>query len=470
MAMIFLSTAMLSWMQDIINWLPQFVPLSQINAIVTACTPTFQLIAILLLVLGAVQEIPKHQAEGVFMVIARAVVICAFIAYAPSWMYFGEVFAQNLSSTICSSTQSATGGGSGFIGVANTLSGVASVVTQPSLANTPILTNNPGSLASTSQGELMYDYSGLFEQLSNTVNLVSAGYSAVSQNNEPLWEKIVWGSSPLNDIYDLFSGKSVGSSPIPDVLGILFGYATVLLAAFSAFILEMLLLIQKAIVILSRLFMPAFLALLGWQGPTRFLGVNYIQSVIGVMSWPIGWSIVYMGAMAGITNVQTSLSQGVSSGSLDGIALFVNIALICLWISTGAVIAPMLMTRVVTAGGNFGAGMVGAVSGKALGMGGAMVGAAAGGAGTAAGAAIGAAVGGPPGAIMGASMGSSIGGGLGNAVSSQTFGNAQNAVAQATGADGGGGGGATPSRASSYAGMAALQGIAQMNQAPPPTG
>ena len=447
---------------DIVNWLQQFVPLAQMDTVVTACTPTFQLIAVLLLVLGAVQEIPKHQAEGVFLVIARVVVICAFIAYVPSWMFFGEVFAQNLTSVICSAASQSVGG-------TGAMTAFISSGNQPSLANTPILSNTPGSLASNSQGALvMYDYTTLYSQLDSTLTAVSNGYTAVSQNNEPEWKKIVGivvGGLPGVAI-------NAGEDLIVDAFNYIFNFCSNLLAAISVFVLATMLLIQKAILILSRLFMPPFLALLSWQGPSRFLGVNYLQSVIAVMSWPIGWGIVYIGGVAGLANVQTILAQGIKTGSLGGnpvtpISLFVDIALICLWLMTGAIIAPMLMTRVVTAGGNFAAGLVGAAAGRALGLGGAMVSAAAGAAGTAAGAAIGAAVGGPAGAVTGASMGSSIGGGLGNAVAGQTFGSAQSAVGQATGGDGGGGG-AVPSRASSYAGMAALQGISQMNQPPPP--
>jgi hypothetical protein len=458
----------------IVQWLTGFFPLSQISSVIDSCTPAFQLIGVLILVLGAIQEIPKHQVDGIFAVIARSTVLCAMIAYAPSWMYFGELFAQGLTDSICTSAAQTIGGNSSSMVKSFTTTGSAQ---GSSLANTPIMTKTVP--ASTGQDGVLYDYNDLFTALGSVVGSASETIDASSSSPGGLLSRFINDAKHWTNIGSLLgvndgSGGNNGTlgnmlqnwldqnTPLGWSPGQVLSFCIALFGAICVFILEALLLIQKAIIIFSRLLMPVFLSLLSWQGPTRFLGVNYIQSVIAVMSWPIGWSIVYIGAVVGLANTATANAAGWTTV----VSIFVNVFLICLWMITGATIAPMLMTRVVTAGGNFASGMIGAVAGRAFGMAGSVAGAAAGVAGAGAGAAVGGSVGGPAGAMVGAAIGSSVAGGIGRAVTSQAVGGLQSAISQATGGDGGGG--AVPTRASTYAGMAALQGIAQMGQQPPP--
>jgi hypothetical protein len=221
---------------------------------------------------------------------------------------------------------------------------------------------------------------------------------------------------------------------------------------FVIFVMTLMLYVQKAILIFGLLLMPPFIGLQTWQGSARFLGVHYIQSMLGVLCWPIGWGLIYVGTAAGMQKLQMLFKQfsSTSNGNLDKldvvllIFIFVNFVLVALWMIIGTIMAPGLINKVVTAGGNFAAGAMGAVAGKAIGG----VGDTIKGAATAAGAIAGAAVGGPAGAQVGSQLGGSVG-----AVAAAPTDSVRNSITQATGE---GGGGAAPSGASVDAGLAAL--------------
>jgi hypothetical protein len=229
------------------------------------------------------------------------------------------------------------------------------------------------------------------------------------------------------------------------------------LSLFVTFVMTLMLYVQKAILIFGLLLMPPFIGLQTWQGSARFLGVHYIQSMLGVLCWPLGWAFIYVGNAAAMQNLQT-LFQKFSTNNNGNedivllIGIFANFLLTSLWMIIGTIMAPGLINKVITAGGNFAASAMGAVSGKAVGAAGDAIKGATTAAGAIAGAAVGGAVGGPAGAKAGSQVGSQLGGSVG-AVAAAPGDSVRNSITQATGE---GGGGAAPSGASFDAGLAAL--------------
>jgi hypothetical protein len=200
--------------------------------------------------------------------------------------------------------------------------------------------------------------------------------------------------------------------------------------------------------------------LLVWQGPVRFVGVNGVQSVIAVACWPFGLAFVHMGTMAGFSQLYTI--QLDANNSLSTLLIMLcSFLLIALWMIIGTLATPALINQLVQSGANLGAGLVGGAAGRAAQSAGKAVGTAAAAGGATAGMAVGGVLGGSAGAQLGANLGGSVGASAGGMASSLGS-NTSSAIFQATGSSGGGG--AVPTRASSAAGMAALQGLSQMGQ------
>jgi hypothetical protein len=171
-------------------------------------------------------------------------------------------------------------------------------------------------------------------------------------------------------------------------------------ACITVFIMEMMLILQKLILVAGGPLMPIFIACLSIRA-AEGSAQNFLKSVVGVMCWPIGWAIVHIGTMAALQNLQApswtaSLFQLVLSGIVIGI--------VCLWMIFGTICAPLLIVRAVTSGSNFAAELFGGFASAAgqHGAHGVRAGSAVGGA------LIGSTMG-PAGAIAGASMGAQVG-------------------------------------------------------------
>jgi hypothetical protein len=402
----------------IVQIVTSFLPFAQMVQVVNACMPIFNLIAFFLIVIASVQEIPKHQGDGVFIVFLRGIVLIALISLVTPLMTQTELVAQSIVESIAS-------------------------------ASNPPATWMVNATVGDPQTSIFYNFTEPFSQisqfLSNGQSLTGDVASGALQGVDSPGLSTIPGGNIIGGLIGAAAGGAEYELNSVVILAIS------LVAAFTVFIMEIMLVIQKAILIFSRLFMPPFLGLLSWQGPTRFLGINFVQGVVGTESWPIGWAIGNIGTTAGLKNVVGLMSQ-LQSNSLSLWTLFfilINLFLICVWMVLVTVMGPMLIQRVVTAGGNFAGSMVGALAGKAIGAPAAALGAA----GTAAGAALGSA-GGLPGMAMGASIGGSLGGRLGGIGTSSLA----SAVSGATGDGGGGsgGGGGSAARAASAMYMAQM--------------
>jgi hypothetical protein len=392
---------------SIANEIQSFLPLNTLAGVVDQVLPIFDVLGVFLIIVATVQEVPKAQGGEFFNVILRAMIALAVMGIVTPLMWGGEVLVQN----ICAALTAGTGGnGAKFVGTAVAFTGFAPV---PAATRAQILYN--------------FDFGAMFNGLQAPQAPTGVGVLNIVDDAKWLLAVIIYG-------------------------------ALAWVALFTIFVMTLVLYVQKAILIFGLLLMPPFIGLQTWQGSSRFLGMHYIQSMLGVLCWPLGWGFIYVGTVAAMKNLQVLFQQfqnNSNSGAVDVVLLifiFVNFFLVCLWMIIGTLMAPGLMNKVVTAGGNFAAGAMGAVSGKAIGAVGDTIRGAASATGAVAGAAIGAAVAGPAGAMAGAGLGGQLGGSVGGAAAAPTD-SVRNSIAQGTGE---GGGGAAPSGASADAGLAAL--------------
>jgi hypothetical protein len=390
---------------SIANLIQTFLPLKALAETVDQVMWIMNLIGLCLIIIATVQEIPKTQGGEFFNVILRAIIALAVMAIITPLMWSGEVLVQNLVSDITTAAANNAAAGTTAAAGTNITNFVQNV--QPFTGFT--------SAQADTRAQILYDFNW------------TAMFNALQPPPAP------------TNVFD-FGGDATW------LLYLLILGSLLWISLFVIFVMTLMLYVQKAILIFGLLLMPPFIGLQTWQGSARFLGVHYIQSMLGVLCWPIGWGLIYVGTAAAMQNLQVLFQQ--FSNNNNNIVLlifiFVNFLLICLWMITGTIMAPGLMNKVITAGGNFAASAMGAVSGKAIGApGDAIKGAAA-----AAGAVVGAAVAGPGGAQVGSQLGGSVG-----AVAAAPGDSARNSITQATGE---GGGGAAPSGASFDAGLAAL--------------
>jgi hypothetical protein len=172
-------------------------------------------------------------------------------------------------------------------------------------------------------------------------------------------------------------------------------------AAVAVFVMELVLVLQKLIMIGSRPFMPVFIACLSIPAANGS-GKNFLLGVIGVICWPIGWAIVHIGTMAALQNLHPP-SWNASLGELFFAAVILTA--IAAWMILATAGAPWLMSRKVTHGASFAAG---ALAGWATTMGrhvGNMIRSGS----TVGGALAGAGLAGPAGMAAGAGIGAKVG-------------------------------------------------------------
>ena len=194
-------------------------------------------------------------------------------------------------------------------------------------------------------------------------------------------------------------------------------------------------LIQQFLFTFSLIFLPAMVAMIG-VGSLRSIGTRYVMSVVGLLSWPMGWGLVNVGTEAMLTSAVNTVKSAPAADweittYLWAIAI---VSIIPFWMIFGYAFVPFVIQRMVTSGANAASGLIGQTAGAALGAGAAI---ATGGASLAAGAATGA----------GSSNGSSVSGGAtassvgGGTSSGPPGGNDSPPPPAGTSRHGGGGGG-----------------------------
>jgi hypothetical protein len=336
---------------NIQQWLNTLVPMAQIAQVVNQVLPAFVIVAVMILVIGC--YIGLISSDSVFPPFTRLIMLFVCIAGSP-WMIG---IAQQ---------------------IANALVGaVASAI--PNMGW--LVVNNPNDAS------LSMDFSKPFGIISQYI----AGKTGPAPTGPPVLE--------LNKWADYLTRA-------------LFIFVTAGVACITVFIMQAMLIIQKLILVFSKLLVPIFIACLSLPS-AEGSGQNFLKSIAGVMCWPVGWAIIHIATMAGLQALQPP-SLNAQLGEL--LLSFGALAVVCLWMVVGTIGAPKLIAKAVTSGTNFATGMVGGFASAAgrhaargLQAGGAVTGALVGGA-----------TAGPAGAAAGASWGSKAGGALALPLTSAT--------------------------------------------------
>jgi hypothetical protein len=193
-------------------------------------------------------------------------------------------------------------------------------------------------------------------------------------------------------------------------------------------------LIQQFLFTFSLIFLPAMIAMIG-IGSLRSIGTRYVMSVVGLLSWPMGWGLVNVGTEAMLTSaVKTVKAAPAADWEITTyLWAIATVSIIPFWMIFGYAFVPFVIQRMVTSGANAASGLIGQTAGAAIGAGAAI---ATGGASLAAGAAAGAGGGGSASGATASSGGGSAGTGLGGGGSS---GGASGAAGSGLSSGGGGG-------------------------------
>ncbi len=131
-------------------------------------------------------------------------------------------------------------------------------------------------------------------------------------------------------------------------VGVAITYLMAIIASIAVGLMQALLFIQQAIVILSTMLLPVFIAFLVMGGSQEGIGVAFIRTIWGVLCWPLGWGIVNIGAQAGLSVLSTSTDGGV----LSGLALLLQFGLVGAWIIVGTAAVPFAISGALTRGAN----------------------------------------------------------------------------------------------------------------------
>ena len=337
----------------ITHWLNTLVPMSNIIAIVDQVLPAFIVVAFMILVIGYYFGIIGS--ETVFAPSSRLIVLFACIAGAPWMLAIGQEIANALVESVAAADP-----GLNWL-----------VVNNPS-------TNSINANTQFGINSSLYD-SSLALNFEKPFDIISQ-YMTAKTGPAPGLHLDKW----------------------PDyIMRCLFIFLTGLVACFTEFIMQAMLIIQKLIMVFSKLLVPIWIACLSLpaaQGSAQ----NFLKSVLGVMCWPVGWAIVHVGTMAAFQALQAP-SFNAQLGEL--VLSFATLTVACLWPVVGTIGAPFLIAKMVTSGTNFAQGMVGAFASTAgqhaargLQAGGKVTGALFGGVAA-----------GPAGAAAGASLGGKVG-------------------------------------------------------------
>ena len=332
------------------GWLNQLVPLQQISQVVGQVLPAFVIVGVFILAIGYMMMLASS--ETVLTPSYRLIALFAAIAAAPWFLTIGQTIANALVGAIASADPAVSW----------------------------LVVNNPGNAS------LVMDFSKPFQVIGQFVGGTFANTSGIQW-----WEVGKWADYIIRGI----------------VIAIVGGVAVI-----TVFIMEVMLILQKLILLGSQPLIPIFIACLS-IGAAEGSAQNFLKSVLGVVCWPVGWAIGHIGTMAAIQNLQPpSWTAPLFQLVVSGLALGV----VCLWMVVATIGAPMLIAKAVTSGTNFAAHLMGGYA-TAAGQHAAR-GVQAGAAVT--GALVGGAAGGPVGADIGAAWGGNTGKALAMPITSAT--------------------------------------------------
>ncbi len=165
-----------------------------------------------------------------------------------------------------------------------------------------------------------------------------------------------WTSGAFNNL------SNMGGTLIQSITGVGFFSLIMNVAGSSIFLLYLAQIVMQIfmafrifLLALSSIFLPMFIAALGVSN-LRGIGENYIKSIIGIASWPMGWAAGHIGtAMLVELAVSYAISPQGFFAAISGIFISaVLIMLIPFWILAVTFVGPFAMARMITSGSNFG--------------------------------------------------------------------------------------------------------------------
>jgi hypothetical protein len=274
------------------QWLSALVPLDQLVKIVAMVMPAFITIAIMLLIIG--YHMALLRSEEMIAPTGGLIILCFAVSASP-WLL-----------SLCGSIVYAL------------VTAITSAV--PSLSW--IVVANP------SDTSLAFDFTRPFSIIAQYVAGKLSSEPTISGSSIGFWELNKWADYLTRSVFILLTG---------------------IVACVTVFIMEAMLLVQKVIMIFSRLLVPIWIAALAIPA-ARGSAQNFLKFVLGVMCWPIGWAIVHIGTLAALEHL-TPPSLNASLGEL--ILAFGTLLVVCLWPIVGTIGAPILIARMVTSGTNF---------------------------------------------------------------------------------------------------------------------
>lgn len=125
-------------------------------------------------------------------------------------------------------------------------------------------------------------------------------------------------------------------------------------------------LVQQFLYAFSLIFLPAMIAAISINALSS-IGTRYVMSVIGLLSWPLGWALINVGTEAMLTAVVETVKTNSTGWDLTTYLWAIAIcSIIPLWIILGYAFIPFVIQRMVTTGANAAAGIIGQVGGTAL--------------------------------------------------------------------------------------------------------
>lgn len=162
-------------------------------------------------------------------------------------------------------------------------------------------------------------------------------------------------------------------SIVPSIGGLIIQGASFMLVFFakvSSLISWGFWLVQQFLFTFSLIFLPAMIAMMG-VGSLRSIGTRYVMSIVGLLSWPMGWGLVNTGTEAMLASVVNTIKTAPSSDweittYLWAIAI---VSIIPLWMIFGYAFVPFVIQRMVTSGANAASGLIGQAAGASIGAG-----------------------------------------------------------------------------------------------------
>lgn len=162
-------------------------------------------------------------------------------------------------------------------------------------------------------------------------------------------------------------------SIVPSIGGLIIQGASFMLVFFakvSSLISWGFWLVQQFLFTFSLIFLPAMIAMMG-VGNLRSIGTRYVMSIVGLLSWPMGWGLVNTGTEAMLASVVNTIKAAPASDweittYLWAIAI---VSIIPLWMIFGYAFVPFVIQRMVTSGANAASGLIGQSASAGIGVG-----------------------------------------------------------------------------------------------------